>query len=106
MARGVDLGAPDASTVLSRSVWASLLTATGTGFQLLGALAICSYLHSRGETLWSFLAVPLLTLGHMAWAVHDGWGLILAPRRSFPLIQRNAAVLSDPPVASTRARLH
>ena len=26
-----------------------------------------------------FLGCPLLTLGYLAFSVHDGWGLILAP---------------------------
>ena len=79
MGESVDLGAPGALADLSLSMWMSLLRVTLLSFELLGVLAICSYLHSRGETLWSFLAVPLLALGHMPFAIHDGWGLILSP---------------------------
>ena len=65
--------------VLSHSAWVSLLAVTRLGSELLAALAICSYLRSGGENLWSFLAVPLLTLGHAAFMIHEGWGLQLAP---------------------------
>ncbi len=79
MGQSVDLGAPGASANLSLSVWGSMLSATLLGFELLGVLAICSYLRSAGEKLWSFLAVPLLTLGYLGFNIHHGWGLILPP---------------------------
>ncbi len=79
MGQSVDLGAPGALADLSLSMWLSLLNVTRLSFELLAVLAICSYLRSAGEKLWSFLAVPLLTLRYVVLSAHDGWGLILSP---------------------------
>ena len=56
-----------------------LLNAISLGMGLIGVLAICSYLRIAGEHLWSFLAVPLLTLGHGAFIYHEGWAAMIAP---------------------------
>ena len=56
-----------------------LLNAINLGMGLIAVLAICSYLRAAGERRWSFLAVPLLILGHGAFIYHEGWAAMIAP---------------------------
>ena len=46
-----------------RQWWSFLLGAISMGLSVLQIVAIRSYLRSAGENLWSFLAVPLITMG-------------------------------------------
>ena len=59
--------------------WSYLLAAAGTAVRLISVLAICSYLRTAGEHLWSFLAVPLLTLSHGAFIFTWGFSSMVAP---------------------------
>jgi hypothetical protein len=66
----------------NRVAWGAIVLAISLGLGFLAVFAIRLHLKEAGEALWSFVAVPLIVLGGIAFALQAGMYLATAPIES------------------------